>query len=636
MMALLPVSFVKTVFLVLGSVGILSPAFAGPLEDLSSFSKSAHALSTCPDYNKTDAHSALNQAAACLQITNGNSITKQGLALSQISEKAESEVEDRYFAILAVQHANELVCASKFADEVQKGNPVSDELLKKQFRDVRTFKLALNEAIENVRTNPQVSNKVCPLHMDDLNRDYPNEASRTQEPSYAACAQVIQARANYQRTYGAISLAQFPTVQKALDKYSISEKALSDADLEKLVRSTYKNAKEEIIKQSQDIRSKAEKQGGSAFNRNDRHALLTDPRLAEKVLADGGNSSALKAVACSADARYGSGADSLDKDLFFGSLVISGGMVVKAVGTAAKIANAANAGRALGTYSLTTANTIKLAAIGGVYSTASWSAIEKACGSNSIKSKVKTTDMCSDAPSIEKMEQDNCYLAATTAAMQVVPAAAVGSLTVAQNRMAKALRGRALEAKIQARRAIIEARAPTRAVADTAKKGVTVVDPDAQVPAAAGMKNVTTRHQLEIARAKKEKDLQLSALEKQADEMRAAGVDEYDIHFKQMRDAELANMKAEGLYTTKAPTGTRFEDGSLIKGGKGPFESKAGDVNLITEEQIKQLERHNPGTVVYNYKTGDELVIGIDDFDKELLKLKIGGKFSQWGFKVAP
>lgn len=647
MMALLQISLCRTLILALGFIGVASPVLAGPLEDLSAVSNSVHTMATCPAYNKKEAHSALSQAAACVQVTNGNSLEKQGLALSEISEKAEAEIEDRYFAILAAQHANELVCASKFADDVQKGNPVSDKILKQQFRDVRAFKLALNEAVQNLQKNPQVSSKVCPLSMADLNRDYPikdysNEATRNQEPNYSACAQIISARANYQKTMGAISLAQFPTVQKALDKYSISEKELSDAELEKLIHSTYKNAKDEVIKQAHDIRTKATTEGGSAFNRNDRHALLTDPRLAEKVLADGGQSTALKAVACSADARYGSGADSLDKDLFFGSLLISGGMVVKAVGTAAKIANAANAGRALGTYSLTTVNIVKLGAIAGVHSAATWSAIDKACSSNKINTKVKAGDACSDAPSIEKMEQDNCYLAATTAAMQVAPSTAVAGLTAAQNRMAKALRGRALEAKIQARRAVIDARNSTppkatqvSAATETPKKGVTVVNTDPTTATADGMKNVTTRSQFEIARAKKENELRLAALEKEAEKMRAAGVDEYDIHFKQMRDQELANMKNEGLYTTKPPTGTRFDDASLVKGGKGPFESKAGDINLITAEQIKQLERHNPGTVIYNYKTGEELVLGLDDIDPESL-IKIGGKFSQWGFKVAP
>ncbi|MNT54782.1 hypothetical protein D3C72_1919680 [compost metagenome] len=118
--------------------------------------------------------------------------------------------------------------------------------------------------------------------------------------------------------------------------------------------------------------------------------------------------------------------------------------------------------------------------------------------------------------------------------------------------------------------------------------------------------------------------------------MRTAGVDEYDIRFKQMRDQELAAMRSEGLITQKPPATIKFENGSLIKGGKGPFESKAGDINLITQEQIQELKLTHPGAVLYNYKTGDELIVGLDDFDKELLKLKIGGKFSQWGFKVAP
>lgn len=625
-----------------------SMALAGPLESLSSLSNSAHTLSSCPSVNQREAHTALNEAALCAQTTGNTHLQKQGLALADIQKKVETNVEDRYFSVLATQHANELVCAAKFADDVQKGHPTSDKLLKNHFRDLRTFKLALNEATDNLSKNPAVSVRACPLSFEDLKKDY-SEGVRDQDPNYQACAQVISARAHYNKTLAAISLSEFPSVRTALDKYSISKKDLSDKDLEKLIHSTYKNAKNEILKQADLVRKKALNEGGSAFNRNDRRALLADSRLAEKVLADAGQNSALRAVACSADARYGQGADTLDSDLFVGSLVLSGGMIVKAVGSAAKIATAAHAGRAIGTYSLTTSNIIKLSALGGLHGATIWSDIEKSCGNNTISTKVKTSDNCADAPSISKMDEENCYLAATTAAMQVAPTAAVGGLTAAQNRMAKALRSKELEAKIQARRQIIENRnkditSQTSPAASTssgnvtalpsrqeaANGSVTVVKPDSPADA-----KVTSSNQFAAARAKKEQEQKLAAKELEAEELRAQGVDEYDIHFKQMRDEELANMKAEGLYSTKAPNGTVFEEGSFIKGGNTPFQSKAGDINLLTEQQIKQLERHNPGTVVYNYKTGEELVIGLDDFDKDLLKLKIGGKFSQWGFKAS-
>ena len=313
-----------------------------------------------------------------------------------------------------------------------------------------------------------------------------------------------------------------------------------------------------------------------------------------------------------------------------------------------KMATAANAGRALGVFSWNTSNIIRTAAIAGMQGTSAWNGIEKACFANTVKMKATTAGSCSDAPSVEKLQQDNCVLAGALAAMEIAPGAAVAKLTDKQNKMAAALKGRALEAKIAARRAAIAERNAPPTANNTAvstnssvtplnavpKKGGTVVQTDATAPTNGG--NVTSSSQLNAARAKKEQERTLAAKEKEAEEMRAAGVDEYDIHFKQMRDEELANLKSEGLYTTKAPTGTTFESGSLVKGGKGPFESKAGDLNLITEEQLKQLERHNPGTVVYNYKTGEELVIGVDDFDKDLLKLKIAGKYLQWGFKTTP
>lgn len=638
-MAATKISLCRILFLISFTLVLASlrVSQAGILEDLSQTAKAAHTLSTCPDYNSRDAHMALSQAAVCVQ-ENSQNLSKQGLALSKIQEKIETNVEDRYFATLAVQHSNELMCASQFAEKIQAGDSDSTQLLKPLFRDLRTYKLALNEATENVAKNPQVSMKVCPVSKADLLKDFPDEKARSRDANYQACAQVISARASYQATLAAIPMAQFPAAQTALNKYSISKTDLSDSDLEKLIRSTYKSTKAEIVKQAQDIRQKANSEGGSAFSRGDRHALLSDPRLAEKVLTEGGNSEALKAVACTADARYGSGADDLDTGLFIGSMAVSGGLVVKAVGSSMKMAAAANTGRALGVFSWNTSNILRTVAVAGLQGTSAWSGIEKACFENSIKMKTTNANSCADAPSVEKLQQDNCVLASSLAAMEVVPVAVVGKLTATQNRMAAALKGRALEAKIATRRAAIaerNAQTATSTAKTTPKKGVTVVQTES-APTAGGSNNITSNTQLEIARAKKEKERILAAKEKEAEEMRAAGVDEYDIHYKQLRNEELANMKAEGLYTAKAPTGTTFEQGSLIKGGKGPFESKAGDLNLITEDQMKQLERHNPGTVVYNYKTGEEHVIGLDDFDKDLLKIKIAGKYLQWGFKTNP
>lgn len=639
-------SLCRTLFLIPVVVTISQVSHAGILEELSQAAKATHTLSTCPTYNKRDAHMALSQADVCVQ-ANSQDLSKQGLDLSKIQKTIETNVEDRYFATLATQHSNELVCASQFAEKVQAGDVQAANVLKPLFRDLRTFKQALNEATENITKNPQVSLKVCPLSLADLKNDFPNEQSRDTDLNYVACAQLISARSSYQAVLSAIPLAQFPSTQAALNKYATSKADLSDAALDKLIQSTYKNAKTEILKQAQDIRDKAKSKGGSAFSRSDRHALLADPRLTEKVLTDSGNSEALKAVACTADARYGSGADDLDTGLFVGSMAVSGGLVIKAAGSAMKMATAANAGRALGVFSWNTSNIIRIAAIAGLQGTSAWNGIEKACFDNTVKMKATTAGSCSDAPSVEKLQQDNCVLAGALAAMEIAPGAAVAKLTDKQNKMAAALKGRALEAKIAARRAAIAERnapSPTTSAASSSsvvaplkvapKKGVTVVQTDAAAPTTGG--NVTSSSQLSAARAKKEQERTLAAKEKEAEEMRAAGVDEYDIHFKQMRDEELANLKSEGLYTTKAPTGTTFESGSLVKGGKGPFESKAGDLNLITEEQLKQLERHNPGTVVYNYKTGEELVIGLDDFDKDLMKLKIAGKYLQWGFKTTP
>jgi hypothetical protein len=467
MMAWLKITLCKTLFFILGFVGISSLTYAGPLEDFSELAKSVNTMSTCPDYNSTDAHSSLAQAAACVQLSNGNSIAKQGLELSKIKEKVESNTEDRYFAILAAQHSNELVCASEFASQVAAGNPVSDKILTNQFRDLRRYKLALRTAIQKVASDPKVNIKACPFFQNELNHDFPDVKAREQNKSYQACSEVIRERTAYNTTLSTIPLFQQPAVSAALEKYLLSNAELSDSDLENLIRATYKKATTELGEQAQDIRKKAQSGDSSVFSRSDKHALLADPRLTEKVLTDGGQSEALKAVACTADARYGSGADDLDKGLFVGSLLIGGGMAVKAVGMTAKLTTAANTGRAIGAYSLTTSNLIKMAVVGGVQGTATWSEIEKNCFENSVKSEV--TGACSDAPSIKKMEQDNCYLVGTLAAIQVAPTAVVAKLVADQNRLAKLQKTAELEAESQKYQTKLQVRRDALA---TKKEGV--------------------------------------------------------------------------------------------------------------------------------------------------------------------
>ncbi|MNT76794.1 hypothetical protein D3C72_2158410 [compost metagenome] len=72
---------------------------------------------------------------------------------------------------------------------------------------------------------------------------------------------------------------------------------------------------------------------------------------------------------------------------------------------------------------------------------------------------------------------------------------------------------------------------------------------------------------------------------------------------------------------------------SFVKGGKGAFQSKAGDIRLITPEQFKALPEN---TRLYNFKTGEDFIVGVDDAAVSTLTRKIGGKFTEWGFKVQP
>lgn len=71
------------------------------------------------------------------------------------------------------------------------------------------------------------------------------------------------------------------------------------------------------------------------------------------------------------------------------------------------------------------------------------------------------------------------------------------------------------------------------------------------------------------------------------------------------------------------PKGMIFDERGVFKGGNGAFESKLGDMNLITHAQLDKLPK---GTVLYSFN-GEKVVVGVDRIDGDTR-----GGFLAYGF----
>src|SRR4051812_33757104 len=91
------------------------------MEVLSQSAYTAANLGGCPKYDETAARTALKKFISNCQ-SDHHGLAKQTQDLTQVATEAEDGAENQFFAALALQHSNELSCASRFAGAVASGN----------------------------------------------------------------------------------------------------------------------------------------------------------------------------------------------------------------------------------------------------------------------------------------------------------------------------------------------------------------------------------------------------------------------------------------------------------------------------------------------------------------------------------
>lgn len=385
-------------------------SFAGVSESLST-TASVVTGKICPSYDEKKLNSALKKAAthsACGNNSNvlGNEQEKQ---LAQISTLLQGDAEDQYFALLAEQQSKELICATDYAMSISEKNDESDEIkqLTTKLKLARAVKQNLAKASQELATNPNISDRVCPEDFEMLQKDYPQEKQK--DPSFLLCKDIIANRQAYQAIVSSIPLWGVPTLREMIEKFSSSKNEITESAVGNTLRSGYKKAAS-ALRDSQTKLADALKKGGAGFDREARRALIKDVSLNKAILTQN-PSDDMVALSCQADSRYGSGADKLDNFVFAGTLLLGGvvGQTAKAVSIANRAATTATAFR--NTQLLMT---LQKASIATSFATAA-STAQSACTDHAI-ADFKETNACVIAPSVESVEQDNCLLVATMSA----------------------------------------------------------------------------------------------------------------------------------------------------------------------------------------------------------------------------
>jgi hypothetical protein len=402
------ISYFRWFLLLFGFTPITFLSLSGQADILETLSSGTYYLvkkEKCQSYDEVEAAQAIDKSRECLGTPDAmGNIKSFGMQFQMAT------AEQGFFSLLANQQAKELQCASDFSEVIANKNPVAEADILEKLNSIRTLKKILGEATTSLATDTKISEKVCPLSIDDL------ETESAPEPAFRnLCDKIIRARVAIQVLVNSIPVAQAPAVRKMIETYT-SQKSDPENGKE-MIHVAYRQAQTDLRAIAQKLRFDAIK---GNLDRTTRRALIADPLLVERI-KDSADSPAMTGFLCKMDSEYGKGADYLDQGAFMSSFVftLGAGVALKLTGAGAKIFQGASAARAGGLVSLTATRILQVGALGST-GIASYSEIDKACYSGALPSyvsKKKAGEQCLSAPDLKELPRDNCVLNSTLSAL---------------------------------------------------------------------------------------------------------------------------------------------------------------------------------------------------------------------------
>ncbi|WP_413561160.1 hypothetical protein [Bdellovibrio sp. HCB209] len=396
---------------------LASVAGAGPLEALSeqAFKITGNSCEPSAAKNPTDEQ--------CDPVT--GELQRNSQDIKEIAQIAGQSEEDRYFGLLGEQQVRELQCATDFAKNmiVQNNKDFANSDLKQKLILARQVREKTKVLAKKIVSDPKLATPVCATNFESLEAQY---KGLKKNANYNACKELISLQNSYKIIISAIPLSGAPGVNKVIEKYTSSDKEISDAELVTGFNSAYTETQKVLDQNRADLTSALTGKGGAGLDRTTRNELLADPALSASVMK---SNPKLSEVACLANARYGQGADALNNGVMIGTLFVGGGAaIVGKIGSfTAKAFSTVQSARTVGMISNGAMNMMKYAVMATDF--ASMAAIaDQACFSTKV-AELKTGGACVSAPTADRVEQDNCIMAASLTALGVVPQKALSTIT---------------------------------------------------------------------------------------------------------------------------------------------------------------------------------------------------------------
>lgn len=398
---------------------------AGPLEALS---KAAYRISggeSCSLVIESKAQLALSKLEQECE-TRTPPIARLKSSLAEITNHSVQSSEDRFFATLSNQHSLELSCAADFAKQVANGEEISNKNILSFLQELRKHKQALTQSTSDLASSPSITNKTCPLQLKELSDNQDPSQKMIFNSNTEICRDIIRHRSAFQAILSSVPLSGTPAIQDLINKYSSVPEGADFEALEKSlgqeIQKAYRSTETLLRSESRNL-SNAAKSGGQSIDRSSRKALLSDPAVTEKVINSSSDKETMKALACHADASYGSGAEALDTGVMIGSFVMSGvaAVAVRGASIASRIGSVAQSARAGGLISINSARALQVAAL-AMDSELALTQIDSEClskNSPKIGGLHSTNDkgQCVSAPSVGQLKADHCILTATLATL---------------------------------------------------------------------------------------------------------------------------------------------------------------------------------------------------------------------------
>ena len=418
-------------------LGLTNSAYAGLMESLASLSSNISG-NDC------------NQSSA--QITEEGTCDLGEAPLNPLpgatDDLATTITESTYFVELAEVRKSDFVCAVQYIQNIKNDsqkleslkNDISEKLISyselnadtvnlmgtigRLARSVRYIRnteekasaeaelVSLREQLQKMQIATAAIRSSVPLiHLEPINDLFQDYSTRLNGPS-------VQIRND--RTPAAETMAE-------LDRVQFSR------DLNESLDSTLSSLGNDISTLNSGIES-----GGVSIDRAMRESLAQDLSLLETYqLQNPNNPPEMQELTCSVDQRYGSGAQTRDQILNFGSIGLTlaslgiGGVIRGSAAIGANFFNGARVAALSGMLSMRSANVLSAIAI-GLDAGAGINEIGRSCFGDSLENMVRSSPGTCQEPTIEQNNQDNCILASGLTALGIGLASPAGQQLLAR------------------------------------------------------------------------------------------------------------------------------------------------------------------------------------------------------------